>query len=220
MTQKKLEELALGHALGTLSSAEERELEALVRNETYASAEVSNYLDTAAAFAFAASPAVTPRAELRARIVADIANTPQLRRNRTTSSTTTTQVAKEKIVQRQEKRELAVAGQRDASPFTVIANSPDGWAETETPGFRTKLLSSGPQPGNVTMLLAFDPGVRIPDHHHAGSEEIYMLTGTLCTGGVTLGPGDYYRAELGSQHEDVYSVDGCTALLICGPVAP
>ena len=228
MNQRKLEELALGHALGTLDNAEQRELERLVRNDADASAEVSSYIDTVAAFAAAASPAVEPRAEVRARIFASVARTPQLRRHRIASTTTTTQPS-EAWSQGDEKRELVTAGGgsappsaagvtgADHSPFTVIINGSDGWTETDVPGFRTKLLSSGPQAGSQVMLLAFDPGVGIPDHQHPGCEEIYMLTGHLCTGGVTLGPGDYYRAEAGSLHEGVYSEDGCTALLICGP---
>ena len=35
--------------------------------------------------------------------------------------------------------------------------------------------------------------------------------------GQVLGPGDFVRAEAGTHHHEVISLDGCTALLILGP---
>jgi len=67
------------------------------------------------------------------------------------------------------------------------------------------------------MLMALAPGAKVPDHDHAGTEEIYMLSGHLHTEGQVMGPGDFLRAEAGTHHHEVVSPDGCLALLILGP---
>jgi len=96
-------------------------------------------------------------------------------------------------------------------------HSDEGWLESEIPGFRTKMLSTGPQPGHKMMLVAFDAGITYGDHDHDGIEELYMISGHLHTEGLVLGPGDFMRGELGTHHHPSYSPDGCVALLICRP---
>jgi anti-sigma factor ChrR (cupin superfamily) len=67
------------------------------------------------------------------------------------------------------------------------------------------------------MLTALAHGAKVPDHDHASSQEIYMLTGHLHTEDQVLGRGDFVRAEAGTHHHEVISPDGCKALLILGP---
>jgi hypothetical protein len=56
-----------------------------------------------------------------------------------------------------------------------------------------------------------------PLKKYAGTEELYLLAGHLHTEGQVMQPGDFLRAEAGTYHHEVFSPDGCTALLIVGP---
>jgi anti-sigma factor ChrR (cupin superfamily) len=192
MTRRTLEELAAAYGLGMLDQAEASQLEAQIRFDPHALDEVASFIDTAAAFAAASSPCVEPSVEQRARILANIAATPQLAR----------QTAEKSV----------------PDGYSIVLNNSAGWVDTEVPGFRTKLLSRGPHPGYQVMLIALAPGGKVPDHGHVGTEEIYMLSGHLDTEGQVMGPGDFLRAEAGTHHRGVVSPEGCLALLIMGPV--
>jgi anti-sigma factor ChrR (cupin superfamily) len=191
MTRKRLEELAAEYGLGVLSPAEATQFEALVAHDAESRQEVAAFIDIAADFAAASSPIVEPSVELRTRILANISLTPQAHRE-------TTETA-------------APEG------YTFLQNSSEGWEDTAFPGFRTKLLSSGPGPGHQVMLISLEPGAKVPEHDHTGTEQIYMLSGHLHTEGRVIGPGDFFRAEAGTHHHDVVSPDGCVALLILAP---
>jgi len=191
MNRKTLDELLSGHALGALEPDEQRQLEILLSHDSEARAQAAALIDTAAAIAAAASPRVTPSAAQRARILAAVEATPQKQRAPTEAPL--------------------------APGFTLLARSDDGWVETDTPGFRTKLLSTGPQPGYELRLVLLDPGTTISAHEHAGIEEIYMISGHFQTEGQLLGPGDFLRSEMGTHHHDSYSPDGCLALLLLRP---
>jgi anti-sigma factor ChrR (cupin superfamily) len=191
MTRKKLEELAAEYGLGVLSPAEATQLEALIAHDAEARQEVAAFIDTAAALAAASSPAVEPSVELRTRILGDIALTPQSQRETTEA--------------------------RTPEGYSFLLHSQEGWEDTAFPGFRSKLLSSGPGPDYQVMLIALDPGAKVPEHDHTGTEQIYMLSGHLHTEGRVMGPGDFLRADAGTRHQDVVSPDGCVALLILAP---
>ena len=191
MTRKTLEELAAGYALRALDRTEEAQLEALIAHDADVRQEVAAFIDAAADFAAASSPRVEPSIEQRARILASIAATPKL--NRQTAETPVRE------------------------GYSFLWNSPEGWVNTGVPGFRTKLLSSGPHPGYEVMLIELAPGAKVPDHDHSGTEEIYMLSGHLRTEGQVMGPGDFVHADAGTPHREVISPDGCVALLILCP---
>ena len=191
MTRKTLEELAAGYALRALDPREEAQLEALIAHDADVRQEVAAFIDTAADFAAASSPRVEPSVEQRTRILASVAATPQLHR---------------------QPEETPVS-----NGYRYLLNSPEGWVNTDIPGFRTKLLSSGPHPGYEVMLMELAPGARVPDHNHNGTEEIYMLSGHLQTAGQVMGPGDFVHADAGTHHREVVSPDGCVALVILCP---
>ena len=191
MTSRRLEELALEYGLGTLTPAEISQLEALMMHDAEVRDEVATFMDTTAALAAASSPLVEPSSDLRARIFAEIVNTPQWRA---------------------EKSEAAAP-----SGFTYQLADPEGWQDTPVPGFRTKLLSSGPGPDHQIMLVSLESGATVPAHDHAATEQLYILSGHLMTEGRMLGPGDFHRAEAGTHHYDSSSPDGCVALLILSP---
>ncbi|MBV8483771.1 MAG: cupin domain-containing protein [Verrucomicrobia bacterium] len=191
MTRKRLEELALDYGLGTLSPAEVSQLEALMIHDAAVREDVAAFMDATAALAAASSPLVEPSSDLRARIFAEIVNTPQCRA---------------------EKNEAATP-----RGFAFKLADPEGWEDTPVPGFRTKLLSSGPGPDHQTMLVSLESGATIPEHDHSATEQLYILSGHLMTEGRMLGPGDFLRAEAGTHHRDLNSPDGCVALLIVSP---
>jgi|ERR1700722_2611407 len=125
MTRKTLEELAAAYGLGMLDQAEAAQLEALIAYDVEALQEVASFINTAAAFAAASSPCVEPSIEQRARILADIAATPQLPRKAAQISV--------------------------PEGHSLVRNSSEGWMDTATPGFRTKFLSPGPHPGEISF---------------------------------------------------------------------
>jgi anti-sigma factor ChrR (cupin superfamily) len=192
MTRKRWEELAVEYALGISTPDENTQLEALVAHDSDLGEEVAALIDTAAAFAAASSPVMEPSSGLRERILADIATTPQM------------------------------SAQQPAAPvlpagFTLLRHGREGWKDSGTPGLRQKLLASGPGSDHAIMLLALDPGGKVPEHDHRSSEQIYVLSGHLHTEGRVLGPGDFLRAEAGTHHHELISPDGCVALLIVSP---
>lgn len=94
------------------------------------------------------------------------------------------------------------------------------WVEGKSPGYRDKILSgTRGGPGPEIRLMQMDPGARVADHQHRRTEEVYLLSGNLHSNGHLARAGDFLRNEVGSPHEDVWSPDGCLALLILGPVA-
>ena len=191
MTRKRLEELAAEYGLGVLDPDELAQFESLIAHDLEVQTEVAAFIDTAAAFAAATSPSVEPSSELRTRILTRIAATPQSSSEPTETPT--------------------------PEGYSFLLNSPDGWVDTAFPGFRTKLLSSGPGPDNQIMLISLEPGAKVPEHDHSCTEQIYMLTGHLRTEGRVMGPGDFLRAEAGTRHHELISPDGCVAVLILSP---
>jgi anti-sigma factor ChrR (cupin superfamily) len=87
------------------------------------------------------------------------------------------------------------------------------WKEV-APGICVKLLAADMQRDRVSMLVRLDPDTHYPPHTHRGREELHLLEGELWINERKFYPGDYYRAELGSADERVWSETGCTCVLI------
>lgn len=88
------------------------------------------------------------------------------------------------------------------------------WLPAQIPGARFKMLSLDLERNFALLYAQLDPGTRYPAHHHSASEECYVLTGDLTTEGRTLRAGDFYRADAHTDHEGLFSAEGCTALFI------
>jgi len=88
------------------------------------------------------------------------------------------------------------------------------WKPLPVPGTYIKLLSLEKERGYAVLMGKLDPGARYPAHINAGPEDFYILTGDLHIGSRRLGAGDFHHAEGGSQHEENYSVEGCTLLAV------
>lgn len=88
------------------------------------------------------------------------------------------------------------------------------WKPLPIPGTYIKLLSLEKERGYAVLMGKLDPGARYPAHINAGPEDFYILTGDLHIGNRRLGAGDFHHADGGSQHEENYSVEGCTLLAV------
>lgn len=95
-----------------------------------------------------------------------------------------------------------------------IEGSDSGWKPLPVPGTFIKLLSLQRDRGYAVLLGKLDPGARYPAHRNAGPEDFYILTGDLHVGDKRLGPGDFHHAEAGSEHQENYSVEGCTLVAV------
>lgn len=88
------------------------------------------------------------------------------------------------------------------------------WKSLPIPGTYIKLLSLDKDRGYAVLMGKLDPGARYPAHINAGPEDFYILTGDLHIGNRRLGAGDFHHADGGSQHDENYSVEGCTLLAV------
>ncbi len=97
---------------------------------------------------------------------------------------------------------------------TVLGASTARWRPTGLRGVRYRTLLADRRSNRRTIMLQMEPGSALPDHGHAGIEEVFMLTGDLDIAGRTLGPGDYIRIERGARHGVPISRSGCTCIVI------
>jgi anti-sigma factor ChrR (cupin superfamily) len=88
------------------------------------------------------------------------------------------------------------------------------WKPLPVPGTYIKLLSLEPERGYAVLMGKLDPGARYPAHINAGPEDFYILTGDLHIGDTELKAGDFHHADGGSQHEENFSIGGCTLLAV------
>ena len=63
------------------------------------------------------------------------------------------------------------------------------------------------------MLVRARPDSRYPMHHHAASEDMFMLRGELRLDGTTYRPGDFIRSVRGSEHGVGETPGGCMFLM-------
>jgi quercetin dioxygenase-like cupin family protein len=139
--------------------------------------------------------------ELRARLLAGIATTPQDAApaiNRTWQSWCADEGAN-------------TAGKQGL--FSVAASA-DGWQAIGVPGIDVKRLSVDPKRRYVTMLVRMAPGTSYPSHRHAGSEECFVLAGEIKVGEQVLRAGDYQIATQNSVHGVQSTENGCTLLIV------
>jgi hypothetical protein len=103
-------------------------------------------------------------------------------------------------------------GQPPLKAPAPLAGQPE-W-EDVAPGISCKLLSTDAEKKSVSMLVRLEPGTDYPGHRHAGIEELHLLHGVLHVDEKTYHPGDYLRADEGSEDHRVWSETGCTCVLI------
>lgn len=97
---------------------------------------------------------------------------------------------------------------------TAVRSSAASWIASPIPGIEYKLLARDPEHGTRTQLVRFAPGARYPRHRHVGTEEIFLLEGSVSVNGVLLVAGDYCRSEPGTEESGTWSETGGLALIV------
>lgn len=87
------------------------------------------------------------------------------------------------------------------------------WWPTGLPGVKEHTLLADKKNNRRTTLLKMAPGSFIPDHDHAGIEEVLMIEGDLSIGDEKLGPRDYFRITPGARHGEPRTTKGCICLV-------
>jgi anti-sigma factor ChrR (cupin superfamily) len=114
-------------------------------------------------------------------------------------------------------RDRVLAAAKAPGRYTIHNSSAD-WADSGLPGIRTKVLAVDKVHGVVTLLIRAEPGAVYPSHHHSGSEECYVLSGSIVIDGRILRPGDFHHADGESDHGEIMTTEGAEVLLV-GAVA-
>jgi len=102
--------------------------------------------------------------------------------------------------------------------FSVI-ESAEGWLPHPVPGIRMKMLSLDRQRNYATLLLDVAPGARFPAHHHDAAEECYVISGSLFACGRRLVAGDFLHANAETDHDELWTEEGCRVILVVQPEA-
>ena len=128
---------------------------------------------------------------------------------------------RDKVLRRIDEAEARKEAAAKPEPLAVLAGlqfidaaDAKGWKQLPVPGAYIKLLSLEKERGYAVLMGKLDPGTRYPAHINAGPEDFYILTGDLVIGNRRLGPGDFHHADKDSQHEENFSVEGCTLLAV------
>ena len=102
-----------------------------------------------------------------------------------------------------------------AVPSHHTLTASDGeWVQTPVRGVRMKILAIDRERDRVTMLLRGEPGATYPAHRHTGSEECYVLKGSLVVEGRLLRAGDFHHADGASEHDALHTDEGVEVLLV------
>lgn len=100
--------------------------------------------------------------------------------------------------------------------LTILRAADQRWLPTGVRGVRFRQLSADWRANRRTVLLDMDPGSELPEHGHAGLEEVYVVSGDLSIGNEELKPGDYFRVQPGCEHGTPRTRDGCVCIVISG----
>ena len=101
-----------------------------------------------------------------------------------------------------------------APGVTGVRTSNAAWVASPMPGIEYKLISRDAESGMRTQLVRFAAGARYPRHRHAGTEEIFLIEGSISVNGIVLHAGDYCRSDPGTEEVGTYSETGGLALII------
>jgi anti-sigma factor ChrR (cupin superfamily) len=104
------------------------------------------------------------------------------------------------------------AGGQDL-PGTVTRRAGSGeWIDV-SPGLRVKQLNRIESLNRQTIMVHLDAGAEYVAHEHSQDEEIYMISGDLIIGELTLGPGDFHVARTGRTHPIHRTRTGCVCII-------
>ncbi len=98
--------------------------------------------------------------------------------------------------------------------FSFVFDKENDWVQHPLQGIKVKQLSQDVNKGYTILLMKVAAGVQYPPHHHTGAEECYVIEGDLHAEGKSLGPGDFHHADGGTDHNPLFTIGGCTVLLV------
>jgi len=126
-------------------------------------------------------------------------------------------LVKEKLFERIHERE-SEKPLKNKEGFSFLLSDESDWNQhPEIAGIKFKTLALNQFKGYLMLLLKVEPDTSYPAHRHHGAEECYVISGDVYAEGKTLGPGDFHHAEEGSDHDALYTKNGCTLLLVVDP---
>ena len=221
---QELEEQAALHALGVLEPDDRRAFAVRLQGESLPLRQAATAYQAVAEALVSSVDPVTPRPELRERIVSQIAVEAARDTAQFESVANTLALNAVPVVPRSSLRECLLARVErhtdvQLDPFkglTFVKASEGTWHEM-APGVSAKVLFYDPVSRRSTALVRMAPGTRYPPHRHAEAEELYVLEGGWLYGGHELTVGDYHRAEAETEHHDTSSDEGCLLLVISSP---
>lgn len=186
------------HALGALDPAAARALEQAAATDSSLQSEITRFRDVVAAFTQNAVPPRTPSPTVRGRVLDRIRKTPQIRPGTPAS-----------------KPAFDPTKRPTPPPGFAFVHSDAGWQPTGVPGFQFRVLSINEREGYRVLLGKLEPGAQFPHHiHKTGAEELFLVSGDLFTAGRYMQAGDFVHADPGTDHPELYSPNGCIALLV------
>ena len=221
---QELEEQAAAYALGILPSDDTAAFEKRVALSQNGLGAVTRTFHAAAEQLGLGVPAIRPRAALRERVLAHVAQEADQEAHMFQSMADRLAVAAPPLAPPPALRDRLLnqihnerrLSQPITKPLTFVRASEGEWGEM-APGVTAKVLYFDPISRRATALVRMAPGSVYAPHRHVEPEELYVLEGGCFCGGQELGLGDYHRAEAGTEHHDTSSDDGCLLLIISSP---
>jgi len=112
-------------------------------------------------------------------------------------------------------REAICEGTFDVKPGVVaVRTCLLCWTAAPLPGVFHKVLGHDAERRATTRLVRFEPGVRYPDHRHGGTEELFVLEGSVHVNGLVLKAGDYCQSIAGTEEQGSFTDEGALAIII------
>ena len=91
------------------------------------------------------------------------------------------------------------------------------WMCTPYQGITMKPVYRHPATGEITQLIRFEPGAKLPPHHHTADEQCLVLEGDIRMGSTVFRAGDFTWAKKDSEHHVLTSEEGCLLLIVASP---
>jgi predicted ChrR family anti-sigma factor len=187
LSHDEMTERASLYALGALSPPEARAFEEhLAEGCELCASELQSFEEVARALALSA-PEAEPHADVREKLMS--------------------------FVSEEQTERRPAASNMAPSPLITLRADEGAWYEVGG-GIKIKQLFVDKQSGTVTTLVKMKPGTHIPQHHHRGIEQCYVIEGDFHAANQSLGAGDFHCAPAGSVHEPVYTINGALLLII------
>lgn len=98
------------------------------------------------------------------------------------------------------------------------SNSPDAWEDWGGRGSHKVQLYDSDELPEASWLGRMLPDLHIPDHDHAGGEEIFVLEGEIEDAHGVAGPGTWVRFPIGFRHAPFSHSSGCVMIVREGDV--